>query len=227
MADALEAYKDRIEYRKGAGNVYTLQLDVDDPELLDWFMPMADQMHVIDKVAARFGVTRESAKEAWLENDRLATITENLETYSRQLRDDPEATPGLKEEIDKEHAAAEERWNKHYRQAPTEFGHIYAAIERGPGQWGGRAFDGERFYVWMTHLMKSKRAASEYLNLAGVPGIVFLDRESRKKTGWAIEAPDGKIVGSMGSKEAAEQYAAEIGGRSSREGSADQQLRDI
>ena len=55
MANALEKFRDRLEFRKGAGNIYTVQLDVDDPELLDWFMPMKDQMWIFDKVLAPMG----------------------------------------------------------------------------------------------------------------------------------------------------------------------------
>ena len=224
MVDALEEHRDQLEYRAPKGNVYTVRLDADDPELLDWFMPMRDQMHVWDKVAARFNVTRESAKEAWLENDRLAEVSENLETYSRQLRDDPEATPGLREEIIKEQSAAEERWNKHYRQADTMLGQVLTRIEK-PGSYDAKAFDGEKFYVFLTDLLKGKRAASEYLNLAGVPGIVFLDRMSRRSMtsiwqepesgAWNVSEPDptvrsGTKVTSFAFKKQAEDYVAAL-----------------
>ena len=55
LADTLEQYRGRLTYRTGGGNVYTVQLDVDDPELLDWFMPMREQTWVFDKVRRAFG----------------------------------------------------------------------------------------------------------------------------------------------------------------------------
>ena len=73
-ADILEKLKHRLTYIREEGNVYTVQLDVEDPELLDWFMPMKDQMWVFDKVAERFGVTQESARAAYEENEMLAEI---------------------------------------------------------------------------------------------------------------------------------------------------------
>jgi hypothetical protein len=198
MADALEKFRDRIEYRKGTGNVYTVQLDVNDPELLDWFKPMRDQMWVFDRVAGKYGVTREDAENAYKENELKAELVNNLEAYARRLETEPEATPGLREEIIKEHADAEKRWEAHFKQPATVLGRLLRRINSPTMN-----YTGEKFYLSLyaaSTRPDGKRAASELLNSVGVPGIVFLDKFSRREMtsiwqhdesgAWMVSEPD-------------------------------------
>ncbi|MFZ0708420.1 MAG: hypothetical protein WAM53_00115, partial [Terrimicrobiaceae bacterium] len=187
---ALEKYGDKLQYRKGEGNVYTLHLDVDDPELLDWFKPMKDQMHVVDKVLAKHGMDRDSARAAYEHNEMLAEIANSLEQLRESVYDQPPP----------EYAEAEKRWHDHYVSIPSKLGTILNRTEKGTTY--GTQPDGGKLYEMLTDLAGSKRKASELLDSAGVPGVVFLDRQSRDvklntypatdqtgKKGWAVEVP--------------------------------------
>ena len=76
-------------------------------------------------------------------------------------------------------------------------------IERETGAYGNAPRQtGQKFYEQLTDLAGSPRKASELLDSAGVPGVVFLDRQSRNvklntypatdqtgKKGWAVNVP--------------------------------------
>ena len=203
MAALLEKFRDRLQFRKGgAGNVYTVQLDVNDPELLDWFKPMKDQMWVFDKVAEKFGVTREEAQKAYEENERLAKEAERLEE---------ENAP--KEEI----SGAGKRWHEHSKQPATVLGGMLRKVMN---------YTGEKFYKGLYDYSgnKTKKDASMFLKSAGIPGIVFLDQQSRKQVRvdeisggrWSVAfAQIGKPFEEriFETKEEADRFAEEIEGR--------------
>ncbi len=189
---ALAALKqlDRVMPPPPKGNVYTLHLDVNDPELIDWYKPVKDQIHVVDKLLAKHGMDRESARAAHAENERLAGVAEDLQIRLRELErtteprdENEEARVALKQE------RAEKAWHDHYISIPSKLGTILNRTEEGT-TYGGR-LDGEKLYEMLTDLTGSKRKASELLESAGVPGVIYLDRESRDKPKFEFDIVEG------------------------------------
>jgi hypothetical protein len=208
MADALEKYRDRLEYRKAQGNVYTLRIDADDHELLDWFMPMKDQAWVVDKVLQQMGHTRESALAAEAENERLAEHANDLEIQVRVAKE----TAGDVTEAEARHAAAELAWADHHNKPEVRLGSFVRRMERAAETPYYSQFKGDAFYKALTSLAGSQQGASQMLDAAGVPGIVFLDRESRPlaKTKWQLLDAQGHVYRNFETREDAEKYLAEM-----------------
>jgi hypothetical protein len=224
----MQAFKqlDRMMGPPPKGNVYGLRLDVNDPELLNWFRPMTDQMWIFNKVMEHFGVTHDSAQAAYEEGYRITDETLDLQERVRDREKDYVINgrkPADLEELTTALTESKARWESHSRIPAYKFGQMLQGIE-GHGIWEdltkkGKSFSGEDFYDLLSDLMDfSPRKASELMDSAGVPGIVFLDRESRKLPG--VEAVQSMIAN-------LERRAAAAGGHSEWSRNEIRRLQDL
>lgn len=126
------------------GNTYTVELDVDANDLLDWDKPLSEQS---EKFQKSFGYMRKKL---------TARIEERRKDDSRDME-----SRGLR---------------------ATE----YEALETKSGAgWYGN----------LAEFLGSEQKASDYLRDIGVPGIRYLDGDSRNAGGWHITPPSETVSG--------------------------------
>lgn len=146
----------------GKGNTYTVSLDLEPEDLLDWDKPLSEQEQFFNAVLKKLGVG---------DKDSLVNeVQKNEELAGKALEADNMDSP--------EQAA----WEAHHKSLEYRFGKIIANMNKPVGTYGydvASKQTGMALYDELRSLLKSPQKASDLLMSIGIPGIRYLDQGSR------------------------------------------------
>lgn len=193
--ESLDPKKIRFIKESEKGNSYTVSLDVEPDELLDWFKPLSEQSEKVQSAAINF-----PRPQAIVVSHELSFGTEyRVETRfpNGRIREMGEVRYFDREEAEKEAAKQQGIYDRPFGLRNNSGANFYAEI-------GGDQY------------------ASEFLLKNGIPGIRYLDQRSLGNQ-WTVEEGDGKFYAEnynqgksrdFSSRAAAEAFAAKKNGES-------------
>lgn len=156
---------------KKSGNLYNVELDVNDDEVLDWDKPIFEQPPKV-----RQALTSVTGDVSQMEKDFLRTLpSEEARSLAREMIHGPESG---RTDTDQ----ATENWRTLRELAPRGVDlnmiHDIADYSPVPGNWPPlREMKGADVY----QKLGNKEAASKRLQELGIPGIRYLDQGSRDR----------------------------------------------
>lgn len=159
LRDTMDAaYNAYFEFKK-PGNLYSLDLPVQESDLLDWDKPLSEQSEKVWEALKRRIV--EVVPFDGLDLGGGARLRDNR----KGQRDKSRPQPWLLETV-----AA---------NGTTLFGLTQANVDRMLGAKSAKDLSGEQIYTRFVSQYGSQQAASEYLQSIGIPGMRYLDGNSR------------------------------------------------
>lgn len=155
VENALAAFEER-----GKGNLYKVDLDVKDEDLLDW-----DGNNLKDSDDLGSGKISDSISKKILGWENIKSI----EDFEQKLK-----------EAEKEFAYGGETGFYNLAMNDARLNDLQDVVDYWAGAYVNGAATGERIYNYLSATTSPKQA-SEYLNSIGIPGIRYLDGTSRKQ----------------------------------------------
>jgi hypothetical protein len=159
------------------GNLYTVELDVELEDLLDWDKPLSEQSEKIrNGLASAFGVSRD-AVEYW--TGRLVDdLSENgpsgySENRLNRVINEAVESGGYGEEF------GFQVWDEIKEAAPEVAEEFIDWVKKHSAGGIATTDTGESLYRLLASTKGSPKAASEAILAAGIPGIRYLDGDSR------------------------------------------------
>lgn len=178
-----KAYADTLGAEHG--RIYAVEIP---DEILGQFMDFTSPVSedVIEKILASQGMTMDDALRAHDEFDKFSGVVADAHT------NDKENWPALSD-----------KWMKENKRLDIRLGEMLKKLREPIGTFG---YDpkthqtGRQLYDHLSRGMGGDRQASEYLNGIGIPGIKFLDAESRqgRAATYNYVAFDGSITKNLG-----------------------------
>jgi hypothetical protein len=142
------------------GSLYRTELDVDPDTLLDWDKPLSETEGALPQVLSSLGITPDDALKA----------TQDFEALSGRLLETPSGTA--------EYEALQSAWNNALNDPVQKIGGIIEKLRKPVGTFGYDAASKQTGGVLVDALGKHD-GASEMLRNSGIPGIRYLDGDSR------------------------------------------------
>ena len=160
----LERYRESGEWT--SGSLYTVDLNVEQDELLDWDKPMSEQSESVQEIARRVLPELASTEMQWIPN-------QGGMTHWTEMADSLEEIPAIEKVISKLDPSQQGRFAPYgeemmLRMKGEEFYNSIAS----PTEWSKQV---QALNRGMTH----GQEASEALAAAGIKGIRYLDGDSR------------------------------------------------
>ena len=157
---------ERLQRAVDSGNLYTVDLNVEQDELLDWDKPMSEQSESVQEIARRVLPELASTEMQWIPN-------QGGMTHWTEMADSLEEIPAIEKVISKLDPSQQGRFAPYgeemmLRMKGEEFYNSIAS----PTEWSKQV---QALNRGMTH----GQEASEALAAAGIKGIRYLDGDSR------------------------------------------------
>ena len=162
VIDALENTRELS--LRDEGNLYTVELDAEDHELLDWDKPLSEQSEEVRKAIQKFISERESKYKIRDRENGGVTVIKPDGRVVKDFRDREEAEAFVK-------SHNENYFKEPDSQSPVSIGNQGAAIYQAIAEQAisdGKAYGKDAYAI-----------ASDYLHSLGIKGIRYLDQGSR------------------------------------------------
>jgi hypothetical protein len=178
-----KAYADTLGAEHG--RIYAVEIpDEILEQFLDFTSPVTE--NVIEKILASQGMTMDDALLAHDEFDKFSGVVADAHS------NDKENWPAMSD-----------KWMKMNKRLDIQLGGMIKKLREPIGTFGydpKKHQDGQQLYRSLARALGGDRQASEYLNGIGIPGIKFLDAESRqgKASTYNYVAFDGSITRNLG-----------------------------
>jgi hypothetical protein len=167
------------------GRIYAVEIpDEILAQFLDFTSPVTE--NVIEKILTSQGMTMDDALRAHSEFDKFSGVVADAHSN------------------DKENwSAMSDEWMKMNKRLDIQLGGMIKKLREPIGTFGydpKKHQDGQQLYNHLSRGMGGDRQASEYLNSIGIPGIKFLDAESRqgRAATYNYVVFDGSITKNLG-----------------------------